>query len=68
MIGIVATLKVQEGKGPDFEAVFKELAGQVRAKEPGNIFYQLTKSRKRFRAEHNFSEGAGTPPYAQRYS
>jgi len=46
MIGIVATLKVQEGKGPDFEAVFLELAGKVRANEPGNIFYQLTKSRK----------------------
>jgi quinol monooxygenase YgiN len=45
MIGIVATLKVQEGKGPDFEAVFLRLAGQVRANEPGNIFYQLTKSR-----------------------
>jgi quinol monooxygenase YgiN len=45
MIGIVATLKVQEGKGPDFEAVFLELASKVRANEPGNIFYQLTKSR-----------------------
>jgi len=45
MIGIVATLKVQEGKGPDFEAVFLRLAAQVRANEPGNIFYQLTKSR-----------------------
>ena len=45
MIGIVATLRVQEGKGPDFEAVFLELAGKVRANEPGNIFYQLTKSR-----------------------
>ena len=45
MIGIVATLKVQEGKGPDFEAVFLRLAAQVRSNEPGNIFYQLTKSR-----------------------
>ena len=45
MIGIVATLKVQEGKGPDFEAVFLRLAAQVRANEPGNVFYQLTKSR-----------------------
>ncbi len=45
MIGIVATIKVQEGKGPDFEAVFLELAGKVRANEPGNVFYQLTKSR-----------------------
>ncbi len=45
MIGIVATLKVQDGKGPDFEAVFLELAAKVRANEPGNIFYQLTRSR-----------------------
>jgi len=45
MIGIVATLKVQPGKGSDFEAVFLELAAQVRANEPGNVFYQLTKSR-----------------------
>ena len=45
MIGIVATIKVQEGKGPDFEAVFLELAAAVRAKEPGNVLYQLTKSR-----------------------
>jgi quinol monooxygenase YgiN len=45
MIAIVAVLKVQEGKGPDFEAVFLELAAKVRANEPGNIFYQLTKSR-----------------------
>lgn len=45
MIGIVATLKIQEGKGPDFEGVFLRLAAQVRANEPGNIFYQLTKSR-----------------------
>ena len=45
MIAIVAVLKVQEGKGSDFEAVFLELAAKVRANEPGNIFYQLTNSR-----------------------
>lgn len=45
MIGIVATLKVQDGKGPELEAVFKELAALVRANEPGNVIYQLTKSR-----------------------
>jgi quinol monooxygenase YgiN len=44
-IGIVATLKVQDGKGADFEAVFKELSEQVRASEPGCLMYQLTKSR-----------------------
>jgi quinol monooxygenase YgiN len=45
MIGIIATLKVQDGKGPEFEGVFSGLAEQVRANEPGNRLYQLTKSR-----------------------
>jgi quinol monooxygenase YgiN len=45
MLGIVATIKVQDGKGPEFEDVFRELAGKVRANEPGNLVYQLTKSR-----------------------
>ncbi len=45
MIGILATLKVQDGKQPDFEAVFLELTAKVRANEPGNLVYQLTKSR-----------------------
>ena len=45
-IGIVATMKIQDGKNAEFEAFFTELAKQVRANEPGNIAYQLTKSRK----------------------
>lgn len=45
-IGIIATLKVQPGKGSEFEGVFRELAGQVRANEPGNKLYQVFKSRK----------------------
>ena len=44
-IGIIATIKVQDGKGAEFEQVFTELAKQVRANEPGNLAYQLTKSR-----------------------
>jgi quinol monooxygenase YgiN len=44
-IGIVATIKVQEGKNAEFEKVFTELAAQVRANEKGNLAYQLTKSR-----------------------
>ena len=44
-IGIVATMKIQEGKNAEFEAFFTELAQQVRANEPGNVAYQLTKSR-----------------------
>ena len=45
MIGIVATLKVQDGKGAEFEGVFRDLAKQVKANEPGCLMYQLTKSR-----------------------
>lgn len=46
MIGIVATMRVFDGKGAEFEAVFGKLAAQVKANEPGCLFYQLTKSRK----------------------
>ena len=45
MIGVVATLRIQDGKAAEFEAVFKELGDKVRANEPGCHAYQLTKSR-----------------------
>ena len=45
MIGVIATLKIQEDKASEFEAFFTELAKQVRANEAGNLAYQLTKSR-----------------------
>ena len=44
-IGVIATLTVAEGKNADFEAVFATLAAAVRANEPGNVFYTLTRSR-----------------------
>lgn len=44
-IGVIATLTVAEGKNAEFEAVFGELAAQVRANEPGNLYYTLTRSR-----------------------
>ena len=44
-IGVVATIKVQDGKQNDFEAVFRDLMSQVRANEPGNKLYQVCKSR-----------------------
>jgi len=45
MIGVVATLKVQDGKAAEFEAIFRELTAKVRTNEPGNLLYQLTRSR-----------------------
>ena len=44
-IGVIAKIPVQDGKGPEFEAFFTELAKQVRANESGCLAYQLTKSR-----------------------
>jgi len=46
MIGLLATIRVQDGKGAEFEAVFVELAAKVRANEAGNSLYQLVRSRK----------------------
>ena len=45
-VGIIATLKAQEGKEDEFEAVFRELAAAVRANEPGNKLYSVFRSRK----------------------
>ena len=44
-IALVVTLKIQDGKGGEFETFFNDLAKQVRANEPGNQAYKLTKSR-----------------------
>ena len=44
-IGVIATLTVADGKNAAFEAVFAELVAAVRANEPGNVFYTLTRSR-----------------------
>ena len=43
MIGIVATLKIQEGKGAEFEAVANQLVEKVNANEEGVIYYDLYK-------------------------
>jgi quinol monooxygenase YgiN len=44
MIALIATMNLVEGKEAEFEAVFKKLAARVR-EEPGNLCYQLCKSR-----------------------
>ena len=44
-IGVIATLKVQDGKGAELEEVFRTLSERVRAGEPGNQLYRLCKSR-----------------------
>jgi quinol monooxygenase YgiN len=44
-VGIIATIKVQAGKESAFEEVFRELAGQVKANEPGCQLYDLFRSK-----------------------
>jgi quinol monooxygenase YgiN len=43
MIGIVATLKIKEGSGSDFEAVANQLVEKVNANEEGVVYYDLYK-------------------------
>ncbi len=45
MIGIIATLKAQDGKSVQFEQIFRQLAALVKANEPGVLVYQLARSR-----------------------
>ena len=45
MIGVVAVIRAKEGREAEFEQVFAEMTAQVKAGEPGNRMYQLTKSR-----------------------
>jgi quinol monooxygenase YgiN len=42
-IGLVVTLTMQPGKGPDFEAAMREYIPLVKAHEPGVLLYSLTK-------------------------
>ncbi len=45
MLALIATLKIDPANAARFEAEFTEVAAKVRADEPGNIAYNLTRSR-----------------------
>ena len=45
-IGIVAHLKVKDGKQAEFETVFSELQANVKKNEPGALQYEVFKSKK----------------------
>lgn len=57
MLGIVATIKVKPGAGPQFEALAKELVAKVRANEPGCKLYAL-----------HSAEAADTYVFLERYA
>jgi quinol monooxygenase YgiN len=44
MIASTSTLKIQNGKTGEFETLVAAVTAKVRANEPGNVLYQLTKS------------------------
>jgi quinol monooxygenase YgiN len=41
MLGVVATIKIKEGKGAEFERVATELVSKVNENEKGCLLYQL---------------------------
>ena len=43
MIGVIATLKIKEGSGKDFEEVATRLVEKVNANEEGVLYYDLYK-------------------------
>jgi len=43
MIGVIATLKIKEGKGTEFEAVANQLVEKVNANEERVVYYNLYK-------------------------
>ena len=43
MIGVIATLKIKEGSGKDFEEVASKLVEKVNANEEGILYYDLYK-------------------------
>ena len=45
MIGVVAVIRAKEGREAEFEQAFAEMTAAVKAKEPANRMYQLTRSR-----------------------
>ncbi len=45
MIGVVAVIRAKEGREAEFEAAFADMTAKVKANEPGNHMYQLTRSR-----------------------
>jgi quinol monooxygenase YgiN len=44
-VGVIAKIKVKEGKNQEFEGLFKQLVKAVDENEPGNSFFELHKSR-----------------------
>jgi quinol monooxygenase YgiN len=46
MIVVIATVPVRPDKAGAYEALFRDLVAEVRAREPGNLLYQLSKSRE----------------------
>ncbi len=45
MVAVIAVIRVKPGREAEFEQVFAEMTANVKANEPGNQMYQLTRSR-----------------------
>ena len=56
MIGVVATIKIQNGKERDFEKIAKMLVAEVNLKEEENLYYRLYKKSHKSNEIH-FTKG-----------
>ncbi len=45
MIGVIAIIRAKDGREAEFERIFADMTTKVKANEPGNQMYQLTRSR-----------------------
>jgi quinol monooxygenase YgiN len=45
MIAVTSTVKIRNGKAGEFETLVAAVKAKVRANEPGNLLYQLARSR-----------------------
>jgi quinol monooxygenase YgiN len=45
MIVMIVTLRVKPGSEAEFESIFADLSKAVRANEPGNLAYQLARTK-----------------------
>lgn len=62
MIGVVATVQVQQERAAEFERVALKLEGWVKANEPGCLLYRMTPSRTEPNTTRASSSTVTRPP------
>lgn len=67
-IGIIATFRIREDKTEQFKTEFANLSASVKANEPGNMLYQLTRSRddaQTYKVMELYTDGAALKAHGE---